>query len=98
MGFNPANPVYGGGYEVKLPDGSRYVIDGATGLLTASYDANGNEIRYVDGVVEEVPGGPMVQRDSAGRIKSISDGRGRTVSYSYHPAAIWRPSRTRWAR
>ena len=65
--WNPADPDFGGGYTVTTPDGTRYTIDGTTGLLGSAADANGNTLTFTDAGVTSSAGGVGVTfaRDAA---------------------------------
>ena len=82
--WNPANPEFGG-YTLTTEDGTRYAIDGSTGLMTTVKDRNGNTISFSDSGVKSSNGGLelAIERDVHGRISSVTDPNGNSIRYRY---------------
>ncbi|XZE22599.1 FG-GAP-like repeat-containing protein [Pirellulaceae bacterium SH449] len=85
MPWNPASPDFGGGFTVTLADGTRYFIDGTTGLMQTSVDRNGNTLTFSDSGITSSLGdvGITIARDRHGRITSITDPAGHAIRYGY---------------
>lgn len=88
MPWNPASPDFGGGFTVTLADGTRYFIDGTTGLMQTAADRFGNALAFSDQGVRSVLDGSGVsfQRDRHGRISSVIDPAGNEIRYEYSSA------------
>ncbi|MBA2115003.1 putative Ig domain-containing protein [Bremerella alba] len=82
--YNPANPTFGGSYELKLRNGNSLIIDAETGELSTIYDTNNNAI-YIDdyGIHSSTGRGVQFERDFANRISAIIDPAGNRIEYSY---------------
>lgn len=85
MPWNPASPDFGGGFTVTLADGTRYFIDGTTGLMQTATDRNGNTLTFSDSGITSLLGdvGITIARDRHGRITSITDPAGSAIRYGY---------------
>jgi RHS repeat-associated protein len=85
MPWNPASPDFGGGFTVTLADGTRYFIDGTTGLMQTASDRNGNRLTFSDSGITSSLGdiGISIARDRHGRITSITDPAGNAIRYGY---------------
>ena len=83
--WNPASPDFGGGYTLTTREGIQYRIDGETGLMTSAVDRNGNVLSFSnDGVTSQSENIRVaMERDSQGRIRSITDPLGKMTSYTY---------------
>lgn len=82
--YNPASPDFGGAYTVTTETGITYRIDGATGQLDTATDRNGNTLTFSEsGVLSSLGVELTFERDSAGRISSITDPNGNSVQYEY---------------
>lgn len=83
--WNPADPDFGGGYTLTTADGTRYFIDGTSGLMQTATDRNGNALTFSDGGITSSSGGVNVTfaRDAKGRIVGVTDPAGNTVHYAY---------------
>jgi len=45
-GYNPADPVFGGSYQLTLRNGDEYAINAATGDLASITSLNGNQLDF----------------------------------------------------
>ncbi|MFG0255825.1 MAG: RHS repeat-associated core domain-containing protein, partial [Rhodopirellula sp. JB053] len=82
--YNPASPDFGGAYVLTTREGITYRVDGASGDLNSATDRNGNRIEFSDRGVESGSGLEIrIQRDSAGRIISLTDPLDESLSYEY---------------
>ena len=82
--YNPASPDFGGGFTLTTQQGFSYSIDGITGELEAVSDLVGNTITFSDqGVFSDSGVELNFERDTAGRIVSITDSDGNSVEYEY---------------
>ncbi len=83
--WNPASPDFGGGYTLTTREGIQYRIYGDTGLMTSAVDRNGNVLSFSnDGVTSQSESIRIaMERDSKGRIRSITDPLGKKTSYTY---------------
>jgi large repetitive protein len=88
MPWNPASPDFGGGFTVTLGDGTRYFIDGTSGLMQTASDRNGNTLTFSDSGITNSLGdvGINIVRDRHGRISSITDPIGNAIRYVYSSA------------
>lgn len=83
--YNPADPTFGGSYELQLRNGSSLVIDARTGDLSSIVDRAGNEVTVgPDGVMSKSGRGISYERDWANRITAVIDPRGKRLEYSYN--------------
>ena len=85
--YNPADPTFGGSYELKLRNGSSLVINAKTGELTTLVDRVGNEVIIgPDGFQSASGRGIRFERDWANRITAVIDPRGKRIEYEYDGA------------
>lgn len=86
--WNPASPDFGGGFTVTTADGTRYFIDGTSGLMESVTDRNGNALTFSDsGVISSSPGVSIsIERDRFSRITAITDPAGKSIRYFYSQA------------
>jgi RHS repeat-associated protein len=71
------------GYQLSLPDGRVFVIDGQQGLQSLT-DTNGNQLFFGPGGITHSSGkGIAFARDTSGRITTVTDPSGATMSYAY---------------
>ncbi|MCA9158171.1 MAG: putative Ig domain-containing protein, partial [Planctomycetales bacterium] len=81
--WNPASPDLSG-YTLTTPDGIRYQIDGATGLMNSVTDRNANSIQFSAAGISSSTGVAIsIERDLKGRIQAITDPSGSNMSYKY---------------
>ena len=84
--FNPANPSFGGSYELQLRNGNSLIIDADTGELNTIYDPSNNALYFDDYGIHTSSGrGVEFERDFAGRISAIIDPAGNRIEYKYSP-------------
>jgi len=86
--FDPANfNLYDPDrYKLTLPDGREFLVDQKKGVLSLK-DLNGNTLTVGPGGVTHSSGqGVVFQRDNLGRITSITDPAGNSMSYGYDAA------------
>jgi len=86
--FHPASEWTRRDYVLSLADGTKYSINGQTGECTQVTDANGNKVVINNNGMSSYSGNTLLgtvtfQRDSKGRITSISDANGVQVTYEY---------------
>ncbi|MCY2984883.1 MAG: Ig-like domain-containing protein [Planctomycetota bacterium] len=82
--YNPADPTFGGSYELQLRNGSSLIIDARTGDLSSIVDRAGNEVTVSpDGFISKNGRGIVFKRDWANRITTIIDPRGKRMEYAY---------------
>ncbi len=82
--YNPADPTFGGSYELQLRNGSSLVIDARTGELSSIADRAGNEVTVSpDGFTSKSGRGISFERDWANRITAVIDPRGKRLEYAY---------------
>jgi RHS repeat-associated protein len=85
--YNPADPTFGGSYELKLRNGSSLVINAKSGELTTLVDRVGNEVIIgPDGFQSASGRGIDFERDWANRITAVIDPRGKRIEYEYDGA------------
>jgi large repetitive protein len=86
--YNPASPDFGGAYVVTTRDGIKYRIDGDSGDMLSATDTNGNQLQFSDTGIVAANGSAQLTfvRDARGRIVSIVDPAGETLSYRYDGA------------
>ena len=83
-GYNPANPMFGGAYDVVDPSKLRFEIDGRTGEQISVRDRNENKLTLeYDGVVSTAGRQVTFERDAQGRITALEDPPGNKVRYRY---------------
>ncbi len=81
--YNPAAEEFGGGYTLTTRDGTRYFIDGNSGLLSSATDRNGNQVQFGENGVRGSETGLSFERDMQGRITKVIDPAGHAIRYSY---------------
>jgi RHS repeat-associated protein len=82
--FNPENPAFGGIYILTTKEGLVYEIDAKTGDLLTATDSNGNKLTFSDaGIASSTGKSVTFERDSQGRIVSVTDPAGEKVRYEY---------------
>ncbi|NJR19365.1 MAG: hypothetical protein HC785_29265 [Calothrix sp. CSU_2_0] len=83
-GYNPADPYFGGVYELTTKDGTIYEIDANTGDLLTATDKNGNVLTYTDDGIYSSTGQKVTfERDAEERIVAVKDPMGELVKYNY---------------
>jgi RHS repeat-associated protein len=83
-GYNPANPVFGGAYDVVDTSKLKYEIDGDSGEQISVRDRNENKLTLEeDGVVSTAGRQVTFERDAEGRIIALEDPRHNKVRYRY---------------
>ncbi len=84
-GFNPADPVFGGAYTLKLRNGTELAINAETGELASITDLTGNTTLFTGDSIESSAGRRIqFARDWDARITSVIDSQsGKAVSYAY---------------
>jgi YD repeat-containing protein len=82
---NPYDPTQ---FRMTLASGYSYVIDQKLGVTSVS-DPNGNTLNInASGITSSTGVNVVFQRDSQGRITSINDLNGKTMSYAYNGADL----------
>jgi RHS repeat-associated protein len=82
--YNPADPYFGGTYELTTKEGIVYEIDAKTGDLLTATDTNGNKLTYTDqGIFSSTGQKITFERDAQGRIASVLDPMGELIRYEY---------------
>jgi YD repeat-containing protein len=85
--YNPADPAYGGVYQLVDPTGMTTTVDATTGRLRGIKDRRGDELTFGDDGIKTNRGVSVTfQRDPQGRITAIIDPAGKRVSYQYDAA------------
>jgi YD repeat-containing protein len=85
--YNPADPIFGGVYALTTKEGTRYQINGQTGMLETAADRNGNTLSFSDGGIVSSTGTAVTfARDPQGRIVAVIDPMGHEVRYEYDAA------------
>jgi large repetitive protein len=83
--YNPADAIYGSIYTLTTKEGIEYEIDGQTGDLLKVTDTDGNTLTFTDFDVTSSTGQKIVfERDSEGKITSVTDPMGQKVKYVYN--------------
>ena len=85
-GFNPADTAAGfsGVYRLTTKEGIVYRINANTGDLLTVEDLNSNRLTLTEsGILSSTGQSISFQRDSAGRIVSITDPAGNQIRYEY---------------
>ncbi|MCA9013282.1 MAG: RHS repeat protein, partial [Planctomycetaceae bacterium] len=87
-GFNPADPVFGGAYMLKLRNGTELAINSETGELASITDLTGNTVFFKGDSIESLTGRKIeFTRDWAGRITTVKDSQSlKEVNYAYDGA------------
>ena len=84
IGYNPANPVFGGRYEYLTLDGYKRVLDATSGDVHSIEDRRGNQITFERNQIVSNRGRAIqIERDPQGRIRAIRDPRGHQITYQY---------------
>jgi YD repeat-containing protein len=83
--YNPANPFFGKNlYTLTMKNGIKYTIDGFSGDLLTAADLNGNQLTYSENKIVSNSGVEVnFGRDGLGRINSVTDPAGKSITYSY---------------
>ncbi len=82
--YNPADPAFGGSYELKLRNGTSLVMDAKTGELSSTIDRNGNVLEFRDdGIFSDSGKSVKFERDWSRRITAIVDPKGHRIEYTY---------------
>ena len=85
--WNPADPDFGGGYTLTTSDGTRFRIDGNTGLLDSETDPHGNALTFTAAGISGSDGTSLAfERDPSGRIVAAIDPMGLKITYTYNAA------------
>jgi YD repeat-containing protein len=83
--YNPADAIYGSIYTLTTKEGIEYDINAETGDLLQVTDTDGNTLTFTDFDVTSSTGQKIVfERDSDGRIASVTDPMGQKVKYAYN--------------
>jgi RHS repeat-associated protein len=82
--YNPADPRFGGVYELVTKEGVVYTIDAVSGDLLTVVDRNENKLTFSDaGIVSSTGVAVSFERDAAGRIVGVIDPEGDRIGYDY---------------
>tara|TARA_E500000305_G_scaffold36763_3_gene28012 strand:+ start:86 stop:17857 length:17772 start_codon:yes stop_codon:yes gene_type:complete len=82
--YNPADPVFGGAFLLRLRNGIELAINAETGDLSTITDRSGNELTFTGMGIEHNSGRNIeFERDYAGRITAIIDPAGNRLEYAY---------------
>jgi RHS repeat-associated protein len=82
--YNPASPDFGGAYVLTTLNGTRYRIDGATGLLESAQTRSGVGLQFSSDAIASSSGTRItIARDQSNRITSITDTANQTIEYRY---------------
>jgi RHS repeat-associated protein len=82
--YNPADDLFGGKYFVTTKDGTKYQIDGLSGLLDSVTDLNGNTLSFSsNGITSSAGPAVTFSRDPEGRITAVTDPAGKQILYQY---------------
>jgi fibro-slime domain-containing protein/RHS repeat-associated protein len=86
--YNPADPAFGGTYDLISYDGMHSTIDAETGQLLALSNRIGNTLTFEDdGIVSDTGRRVDFERDPVThRITALVDPRGNRVKYGYDAA------------
>jgi RHS repeat-associated protein len=85
LDYDPANPAFGGAYEVQEPFGVKYTVDAATGEFRKAKDRNGNALTFTDDGITSNRGQRITfERDQRNRISAIIDTAGKRIEYTYN--------------
>lgn len=82
--YNPADPVFGGTYDITTLDGMDHVVNAETGRIQNLIDRHGNTLTFSDFAIASDTGRQITfTRDSSNHITAITDPRGNSVRYGY---------------
>ena len=82
--YNPADPTFGGAYELKLRNGTSLAINAETGDLSEVVDLAGNSLTFTGmGIVHSAGRSIQFERDNNDRITAIIDPAGNRIEYDY---------------
>jgi RHS repeat-associated protein len=82
--YNPADPRFGGVYELVTKEGVLYTIDAVSGDLLTVTDRNENKLTFSDaGIVSSTGVAVSFERDAALRIVGVVDPEGNRIGYEY---------------
>ncbi|MCS7469110.1 putative Ig domain-containing protein [Stieleria sp. ICT_E10.1] len=85
--FNPASPLFHGGFTLTSKEGIQYEIAGDSGDLSSVKDRNGNTLTFTDDGVFSSTGQEITfERNAAGQISAVIDPAGERVEYQYDTA------------
>jgi RHS repeat-associated protein len=85
-GYNPANPSFGGAFDIVEYGGLKHEVDARTGQQLSIRDRNENKLTFTgDAIVSNRGIQVTFQRDAQGRIIAAQDPRGNRVRYRYNP-------------
>lgn len=85
--FNPASPLFHGGFTLTSKEGIQYEIAGDSGDLASVKDRNGNTLTFSDdGVISSTGQEITFERNAAGQISAVIDPAGERVEYQYDAA------------
>jgi RHS repeat-associated protein/uncharacterized repeat protein (TIGR01451 family) len=83
-GYNPANPSFGGAFDVAEFGGLKHEVDAQEGAEVSVRDRNDNELTFTgDAIVSNRGVQVTFERDALGRIVFAEDPRGNKVRYRY---------------
>jgi RHS repeat-associated protein len=84
-GYNPANPSFGGAFDIVEYSGLKHEVDARTGKQLSVRDRNENKLTFTgDAIVSNRGVQVTFQRDAQGRIIAAQDPRGNRVRYRYN--------------
>lgn len=82
--YNPADPVFGNAYELRLRNGSKFLINATDGLTSEIIDREGNTLTFTgQGIISSAGRSVLFERDFANRIVAIVAPDGSRVEYRY---------------
>ncbi|QDV86444.1 tRNA nuclease WapA precursor [Stieleria magnilauensis] len=85
--FNPASPLFHGGFTLTSKEGIEYEIAGDSGDLSSVKDRNGNTLTFTDqGVFSSTGQEIAFERNAAGLISAVTDPAGGRIEYQYSAA------------
>jgi RHS repeat-associated protein len=84
-GYNPANPSFGGAFDIVEYGGLKHEIDARTGRQLSVRDRNDNKLTFTgDAIVSNRGVQVSFVRDAQGRIIAAEDPRHNRVRYRYN--------------